>query len=74
MKPEIGKDYRLQNKSYLDDRSRDRRVRIIVMDRKVFYLETEPSPGGTLDASLSFSRTSMRRLVMPVERQTLLST
>lgn len=68
MKLEIGKDYLLPNTLYPDDRSKDRRVRITGMDRKVVYLETEPPPGDSKGAPLSFSRAAMRRLALPVER------
>ena len=68
MKLEIGKDYLLPNTVYPEDRSKDRRVRITGMDRKVVYLETEPPPGGSKGTQLSFSRAAMRRLAHPVER------
>ena len=68
MKLEIGKDYLLPNTVYPEDRSKDRRVRITGMDRKVVYLETEPPPGGSKGTQLSFSRAAMRRLALPVER------
>ena len=68
MKLEIGKDYLLPNTLYPEDRSKDRRVRITGMDRKVVYLETEPPPGNSKGIPLSLSRTSMRRLAMPAER------
>ena len=68
MKLEIGKDYLLLNTLYPEDRSKDRRVRITGMDRKVIYLETEPPPGDGKGTPLSFSRASMRRLATPFER------
>ncbi len=68
MKLEIGEDYLLPNTLCPEDRSKDRRVRITGMDRKVVYLETEPPPGDSKGAPLSLSRASMRELATPFEK------